>query len=186
MKLIHFINNKASWKLVLILFLTSAILGTCIITMFFGLIELNSEATMDSLTFYSAKIFYKNLDIQGESGRRNYLLLHILDYLFITQFYFLFANLLALLARKISQSGKLNALCLLPFLAAIMDLLENISVDISILIYPDKFAIFGNLSGFFTLIKMCSIYAIFIILIVFLIIMLIKRIKTGNDKCSQS
>jgi hypothetical protein len=80
MNVVEYINKKATWTRVIVLFITSAILGTCLVTMFFGRIKLNPDATMDSLSFYTSDTFFKHLDIQGEEGRRSYLLLHLIDY----------------------------------------------------------------------------------------------------------
>ena len=81
--IIHIIKT-ATWKRVILLFCTSALLGISIVTMFFGQLKLNPDATMDSLSFYTSDTFYRNLDIQGDDGRKSYLLLHLVDYHFIT------------------------------------------------------------------------------------------------------
>lgn len=189
MRLITSIERKATWIRVIALFCTSAILGTCIATMFFNRIRLNPEATMDSLNFYTSDIFFKNLDIQGEEGRKAYLLLHLIDYLFITQFYALFVYVICMLSRKINSATTISFLCMIPFLSAGADLLENILIDVSILLYPRKIPLLGTLSGIFTSIKMYSIYVIFILILILVSLLLIKTVKkrkTGIDSGSIS
>lgn len=174
MNLIKYINKKASWKGVIVLFCTSAVLGTLIITMCFNKITLDPDAAMDSLSFYTSDTFFKNLDAQGDAGRRGYLQLHLIDYLFITQFYLLLTFLLNLLLHKITNLKHLDLLCLIPLLSACMDLLENISIDISILLYPVKVIWLGSLAGIFTLIKISTIYITFILIVILSVLFLIK------------
>lgn len=162
----------------LVLLCTAAMLATCIMTLFFGRIELNPGASMDSLNFYSADVFYQNLEIQGTQGRAGYLQLHAIDYLFITQFYLLFSLLIANLLRKVNASKKIAFLCLVPLFAALMDLLENIFIDISILLYPQKIGFMGSAAGFFTLLKISSLYISFTLILVLLLIRALKMIRT--------
>ena len=179
MKLINHINKKASWKHVLLFLITSAILGTLIITMFFGRIDLKPEASMDSLNFYNSDVFFGNLDYQGETGRHAYLQLHLIDYLFITQFYLLFVFILSFLLRRIGSKDKTFYLCLIPIAAALFDLLENISIDFSILQYPLKHIFIGNIAGVFTFLKMALIYVTFVVIVFLLFALLIKTIKSA-------
>ena len=174
MNLITYIDNKASWKGVIVLFCTSAILGTLIITMCFNIITLEPDATMDSLSFYTSDTFFQNLDVQGDMGRRGYLQLHLIDYIFITQFYLLLTFLLNLLIRKIEILKNLAFFCLIPLLSAFMDIFENLSIDISIHLYPTKVIWIGKLAGIFTLIKISSIYITFILIVILSVLFLIK------------
>lgn len=177
MDLILKLNSKATWTRVVILFFTSAVLGTLIITMFFGRIELNPDATMDPLTFYTSETFFNNLDRQGETGRRSYLLLHLFDYIFITQFYLMFSYLIGVLMSAVTVSRTLSYLSLIPLFAATMDLLENLFIDISILLYPTKITALGSASGVFTFLKVSSLYVTFTVIICFLVFMLLRRVR---------
>lgn len=181
MHLITCINKHATWKKIIFLFCTSTVLGTLIITMFFNQIKLEPNAAMDSLTFYTSDTFFRNLDIQGETGRHAYLQLHLIDYIFISQFYLLFVFLINFIIRKIN-SKKIAFFCLIPFLSAGMDLLENIFIDISIVLYPQKIIWFGKLSGIFTLIKMYSIYVTLLLIVILLFLFVIKTVINGNSK----
>lgn len=180
--MIQHITRKATWKRVFVLFCTSTILGLCIVTMFFGQIKLNADATMDSLTFYTNTTFFQNIELQGEEGRRAYLYLHLIDYLFITQFYSLLAFLTSILLKESAKFKRITFICLIPFLSAIMDLFENIFIDISILLYPNKIILLGQFSGFFTLIKMISIYISFAIIVSLFIVIAFKILKKAITK----
>lgn len=177
MKIIEYIDKKATWKRVIISLVSSTILGTCIVTLFFGFLKLNPEATMDSLNFYNSDKFFYNLEIQGVVGRQSYFLLHLFDYMFITQFYFLFVYLINLLIHKLSNKTWAIYLCLMPILPALTDFFENICIDLSIFLFPKKIILIGNLSGIFTLIKMQSINAVLIIVFVLFCILITKTIK---------
>ncbi len=171
MKIVSCIQKKASWKIVILLLFTSFILGTFIMTMFFGKLNLDTDAVMDSLNYYDSDIFFSNLEKQGNEGRISYLYLHVIDYLFISQFYTFFVFLIYMLSRKFLNSHKkIVYLCLSPFFSAAMDLLENVSIDMSLLLYPKKILMLGRISGIFTFLKMYSIYVVFFILIVLLLL----------------
>jgi len=183
MKILYFIREKVSWKCVLFLLLTSAVLSTFIMTMFFGQLHLNPDAVMDSLSYYNSDMFFSNLATQGHSGRISYLYLHVIDYLFITQFYTFFVFLIYMLSRRFINSRKnIEYLCMVPLIPALMDLLENISIDTSIFLYPEKIPVLGTISGIFTFVKMYSIYVVFIILMVLLCMQVVSSVLRWKIK----
>ncbi|MBN2737251.1 MAG: hypothetical protein JXR70_09745 [Spirochaetales bacterium] len=184
MKIIPFLDKKLNWKSTLLLFLTSAFLAAAILTQFFGLLKLEPKATMDPLFYYSSDTFFNNIDAQGETGRQAYLYLHLLDYLFITRFYLFFALVIRLFLKKLNAPEKLGFLCLLPFVSAIMDILENLSIDISILIFPQKIVLLGAASGIFSCLKMLFLYVWFIIVVVLLVLVIIQAVKKFIPKAS--
>ncbi len=177
MKIIEYIDKKATWKRVIISLVSSVVLGTCIATMFFGFLKLKPEATMDSLNFYNSDTFFYNLEIQGKEGRQAYFLLHLFDYIFITQFYFFFVYLIYLIIHKLRQKIWTKYLCLIPVVSAIMDFFENICIDLSIFLFPNKIIFIGNLSGIFTLTKMISINVTLLVVFVLSCILITKTIK---------
>jgi len=176
LKIFYDMIKSATIKKVLLLCMSSFFLATAIITKFFGLIELASSATMDSEMFYTSQTFYLNLKQLGETGRNSYLLLHLIDYLFITQFYLLLCFSIILLL-KIEKFKKVIFLAFVPFGAALFDLLENLAIDYSIIIYPNKFSLIGNLSGYFTYAKFIFIYFAFTVILLLLIINLYIYIR---------
>jgi len=90
------------------------------------------------------------------AGRQAYLILHLIDYMFITQFYTLLAFALALLVRRIK---KIKMVLAIPLIAGVFNILENLSIDASILMYPVKVQLIGTLSGYFTLLKFIMLYS---------------------------
>jgi len=171
------LHKIAHWKLVLILCITTTILASCLVTMCLGRLNLNPDATMDSMSYYTAETFYQSIEIQGESGRRAYLRLHLIDYLFITQFYPLCVLIMTLPLHKLSTSRKLALLALLPLFSGLMDLLENVSIDISILLYPARIAVLGRVAGIFTFLKIHSIYLFFGLTILLAVVLPIKALR---------
>lgn len=161
-KLLNGFNKK--W---LLLFLIgTSILATLVISQVFGIIELIPEATVDSEMFYSSETLYQFLSEQGVRGRSGYLSLHLVDYLFITQFYMLLTIIITLLVNKLALSVKYRRFAMIPFVAGLFDLLENISVDISILNYPQKLTSLNSILPYFSMLKFALIYISFILICV--------------------
>ncbi len=167
MDYINKLIRKTTAKQVWITLIAAAIPAAALYSMGFGLIKLNGDAVMDPLFFYNQKIFFTNLEIQGESGRISYLLLHLIDYAFISQFYKLLFYFLYLPQK--SRNYVCKGFFLIPFLSALMDALENILIDFSILIFPAKIPVLGNISGYCTMLKFSGIYITFLLLMYILI-----------------
>ncbi len=180
MNLLQQLHKIAHWKLVLILCLTTALLASCLVTMCFGRLNVNPEASLDAMTFYTAETFYQSIEIQGDEGRAAYLRLHLIDYLFITQFYPLFVLIMYMLLHKLSTNRGLALLALLPLFSALMDLLENISIDVSIFLYPARIAVLGQVAGIFTFLKMHSIYLFFGLTVLLAVLLPVKALTKSR------
>ena len=179
-KILGGVEKTASWKKVILFLIGTAVFATCIMTQFFGLIELNAEATMDSEMYYTADTFYQNLEVQGPEGRHGYIMLHLLDYGFMVFFTLLFIYTIYLLVHKVTKSESLKYLALIPLITGLSDLLENLCADISIGVYPDRILILGSLAGYFTAVKMYVLYFVFALLLVLAVMALIKGIRGGK------
>lgn len=170
------IYQKTSWRRIGFFFLTSVLTGTAVITQLFGLLQVDSLYALDPLAYYSSDIFYRFLELQGDGGRSSYLWLHLLDYLFIGQFYIFFVYLIQMLLPDKILEDRASLISLLPLFSASMDLLENLSIDISLLLYPGKWELLGHLSGYFTAAKFYSLYLVFLLTAVLGILALIRWI----------
>jgi hypothetical protein len=181
MKMLTRLEKFTTKNYILTLFCTSTVLAVLLITALFGQLELKPDATMDSLFFYSADTFYFNLTWQSQPGRDSYLLLHLIDYIFITQFYLVLAGFSLRIFRKTGIKKKYEILALIPFLAASMDYLENICIDLAILFFPKRISILGTLSGYFTLLKMLSLLVVVLIFSFIMISYIRKRVRNRNN-----
>lgn len=173
MPVLAWVRRNAGWKWVLVLGVVSGFLATFIITMLFGQLSLDSDATLDPLHYYNAATFYEYLDLQGSEGRSNYLLLHGFDYLFIPSYVLFLSFSIALLVKRAGLDGGYHYLALLPFVSGISDFFENLLIDVSIVIYPSRFVILAHLAGVFTAIKMFSLYITFLLLLVLAFVALV-------------
>ncbi len=162
---LHQTAKKLTFKTLIIFLISTSLLALLIITAFFGAAKIVSEASMDSDMGYTSEEFYNNLEIQDESGRKGYLLIHLADYIFITQFYVLLMISIFMLMRNTKISDKWFYLGLMPLVSGVFDLLENITIDISILIYPERILFLGRIAPVFTNIKFIVLYACFIIIV---------------------
>lgn len=180
--LVSLIDKKASWKKTGILFLLVIMLAAAIITQFFGVITLNPNAAMDSLTFYSSNTFYENVAVQGPAGRQGYLYLHVIDYFFMVFLGLFLISLLYMLVKKVTHSAKLRSLALLPLLSFACDFCENLCIDISLIVYPNKIPVLGSLSGYCTAGKMYTLYIVFSLILILFLLVFIKALKQRNSE----
>lgn len=177
-KLVRALEKHSTWKRVLFLFIVSMVFATMIITMFFGRIQLDANATMDSLTSYTSEVFHNNLELQGDAGRAGYLRLHVIDYLFMSVFYLWLAMTMQLLINKVFATGKVRYLALIPFIALLCDFGENVMIDVSILMFPAQSQVMGAFAGYFTATKMMVIN----ITLIFIVALVIARVWSGIFK----
>ena len=176
-KLERILKNKATWSKVLILLTLSIIFATLIITQVFGLLNINPHLTMDASNYYTSSVFYENIEKLGVEGRKTYLLIHIFDYFYIGFSYTFFVFLIYMLIRNFKGYASLKFLLVPPLLAGIFDLLENIGIDLSIVIWPRKLKVISNLSGYFTTLKMKMVYLTFIIILITSFSFVLKKLK---------
>ena len=160
-KLIHMVEARGSWKTALLLFLISAALASLIISQAGGLLVIDARYTMDAADYYPAETFHDNLDKLGEPGRRTYLFIHLIDYVYIVFSYPFFAVMVYLVSRKMKNYRRYRWMILLPLGAGVFDLLENIGIDLAILFRPARLPLIPFLSGYFTTLKLAILYCVF-------------------------
>lgn len=152
-KLIQTIKQTASIGKILWLVFMSIVLGQLIMTKVFGVLAVDFNWIVDLKWFYGPNFLFEAIKKQGEIGRQSYLFMHFLDYLFITQISLCMSFLIIFLTGKMFKTKKFNFLCLIPFLYAPMDILENLCVDISIAFFPKKIFFLGQIAPYFTFLK---------------------------------
>ena len=131
--------------------------GAVVITNAFGRLSVNPEASWDAAWYYTADTFYSFMDEQGVQGRRDYLILHLFDYLFLISYTTLFIQLIRRLVPK--PTARRRRLILLPLAAGTLDLVEGIIIDLSILRFPAESPVVGTIAGIVTLLKMVAFTA---------------------------
>lgn len=127
-----------------------------VIMMLFFLIpaaKFNSQAMIEKesfdsrLTYYSGEEFYQTVGQMNEADFAAYKVMHILDYFFVLAYGALMIIItVPLLPRKFKAVG-----IVLPLIAALSDLIENISVDVLLAKFPQT--VNADFVGVFTCIK---------------------------------
>ena len=141
----------------------------------------------DLLFFYSSEKLYEMASSYGELGRNAYIETRFQFDLVWPVVYTLF------LATSISWScshitnvqSKLRYCNLLPIVAVVFDLLENISVSIVMYQFPVKTALFSNIASYSTTLKWIFVYASFLALAISMVVFLwvsIKKRITRNSR----
>lgn len=172
MKVINFIYKHNTKKYIIITSLLALIGMVLIFTQYFGLVTLSDDKALDMLFTYNSSKFYNILHILTESDRLAYKLIHLADYIFIVGIYPLIS---LALSKVINMNKKKKVLIMVPLIAGLFDMLENIMMDIHLYFYSNEFLFLGNLSGVFTTIKFLSLYLSVIILVIFSVIKLVKK-----------
>lgn len=113
-----------------------------------------NHISLDEPQIYSSDEVYKILTDWGDEGRKNQFLIHITWDLLLPVVYFFFLGFLIawLTKRGFKPESKFQMLSLVS-LVAIIDLLENITLFILILVYPANIAVVGWMKTGLTLIK---------------------------------
>ena len=169
--IIDSIKKHNSVKKLIFLIVISGLAYLLMGTKIFGIYsDFNSNYMLDLTVFYTGNYFINTLSSISTIQIQYYTVLHIIDYIFIISFY----PLLVLLLAKVIKS-KHQWLIILPLLAMIFDLLENIIIDVHLHVGVTNFL--GSLSGVFTLQKF-----IFIFISIFVFIVYIFKNRRKNEK----
>ena len=174
MKVMNFVykyNTKQYFLSPILLMLVGIVL---IFTQYFGAVTLADELALDMVYHYDKTTFFNILHLLSESDILAYKLIHLADYIFILGFYPLISMGLS---KLISKTNKISILVLLPFVAGIFDILENISMDIHLYAYPFEISFLGSIAGIFTAIKFTCLYSSFIFLLIMGVYNIIKYFK---------
>lgn len=154
-KVIHWIYTHNT-KRYIIITITFALLGIILtFSQFFGTISLADDKALDMLFYYNKTTFYEILHQLTASERIAYKFIHIGDYLFIVGAY----PLLSIgLSKMISIEKKERLFIVIPILAGLFDLFENIAMDIHLYFFPREIVFLGEISGIFSASKYTLLY----------------------------
>ena len=160
---------KHNGKKFLLWFSIIALIGiTLIYSRYFGLLSISNDKILDMMFFYDHSTFYEVLHSLTASEILAYKLIHIADYVFAIGFY---PILIIFLTKTIDINNKYRLIILLPLLAGLFDVLENLMMDIHLYLNIFDVTILGRLSGIFTILK----FGLLFMSIMILLIILIKR-----------
>ena len=137
------------------LFLVILVLKFLLLPVFENILQIEENTiSMNNPQIYSSDRVYEILTNWGESGRFKQFWFHITwDLLFPIVYFFFIGFLISWLTKRaFKQKSSLQNFCLVSLVAAI-DLLENISLFLLILVYPSKIDTLCWFKTGFTLIK---------------------------------
>ena len=141
----------------------------------------------DLLFSYSNEKLYEVASTYGELGRNAYIETRFQFDLVWPVVYtlFLVTSISWFCSRITNVQSKLRYCNLLPIVAVVFDLLENISVSIVMYQFPAKTALFSNVASYATTLKWIFVYASFLALAISMVIFLwmsIKKLITRNSR----
>ena len=126
-------NSKKNIKAVKLLIILSAFFYLAMATNLFFILPdsgFTSFNLLDTKLFYSSDTFYSLIANMTPEMKSTYIIIHIVDYLFIFSFYPL---LILLTLRKFKDNMNINWLVIIPIIAMLSDIIENIIIDVEIL-----------------------------------------------------
>lgn len=153
-KISSFLLNKAKIRLIVI-FLALLVLKFMSLPYLENLLHIKENTvSIDKPYFYTPNEIYGILTGWGDKGRSSQFIIHITWDLLLPIIYFFFLGFLIswLTKRGFNRNSKFQRLNLVS-LVAVVDLLENISLFILIIIYPAKSNLFGWAKTGLTLVK---------------------------------
>lgn len=143
--------------------LIAGFLYLLMLTRVFGLLDIEPSFLLDVTLKINPDLFFDRIAKQVAYGRDNYLLFHLIDYLFIIFFY----PLLRILASRLF-SGKVWPI--IAVVAGVTDLLENLCIDISLLLYPQQISGFALMVSWLIPLKFLSISIVLVTAIIWLLL----------------
>ena len=125
----------------------------------------NSSFSPDTGFFYSAEIFYDNMEIYGQTGRDFYILMRwTFDLIWPLVYTLFFISIITNLTTKMKKEKRIYFLSV-PIIAVIFDLLENISASINVGIFPNQSIFLLRLLQIFSLFKWIFIFLTLLVII---------------------
>ena len=175
-KILTFIQNKTSWLMILGLLAAAGLLtfimnGTAL-AFSTPTIEEHSGGVpiLDMRMSYTPEEAYQLFSALGIAGRQAYRTLHLVpDILFPISYSLLFAFTVAwFLVRLLPLEHPLQWLILIPLISGLADILENLSLVVSGLVYPNRMDWLAQVASLLTKIKfgLMPIGLVFLIIIV--------------------
>ena len=158
-----------SYKYIIVFSSISLFLFIAMTSNAFGLLNgsnFNSNMMLDKKFYYTSFEMNNLISSLNSEMIKTYFSLHLIDYLFILFFY----PTLGLLMFNVSN--KRIKILLIPLLAMVFDIIENIFVDFSL--YHGLSKIVMSLTGFITLLKFSCIFISIILIIYYIIKKILK------------
>lgn len=158
-----------SYKYIIIFSSISLFLFIAMTSNAFGLLNgsnFNSNMMLDKKFYYTSFEMNNLISSLNSEMIKTYFSLHLIDYLFILFFY----PTLGLLMFNVSN--KRIKILLVPLLAMVFDIIENIFIDFSL--YHGLSNIVMSLTGFITLLKFGCIFISIILIIYYIIKKILK------------
>lgn len=110
-----------------------AFLYLLMVTGAFGLLPVRKDHILDVQVFVSSGAFFAAVEAQATGCRDCYLAFHVIDLLFLLSFY----PLLGTFARRLCHSPAIFVWG--AYAAGTMDLLENLGIDTSVVLHPQRY-----------------------------------------------
>jgi hypothetical protein len=183
-KLTRLLNRLANWKAIVILILIALPFNLVIFPMRSArLKELSGKSApiIDAMFAYTPAQVYELVPAYGEQGRQLYAVTELTaDLLYPILYSLLLGVLMTLIFRQAFASASfMQKLRLLPFVAALTDYAENITVVTLLLRYPQKLTGVAWAASLFTTAKWVLAGVSLILMVIGLAALLVKKDKIG-------
>ena len=148
-----FIKEKATKKTIWFCGVAILVIGTIMYSKVFGLITFNETLLLDGIVRYNVDKFYEVLALATQTDRNSYLIIHFIDYFFMTACFAWIIFIIANLTKNVKSASLANIFITIPLIGLLFDVFEDVSMDIHLLNYPDQFLFLAHLSTVSTTVK---------------------------------
>lgn len=135
--------------------LIAAFLYLLMLTRVFGLLTLDASLLLDVRLKITPTIFFDAIAKQVAFDRDAYLVFHLIDYLFILSFY----PFLRMITKRLFLRSLIPSFA---FIAGGADVLENVCIDVSLLLFPTQVTGFALIVAVLTPLKFFCVGCILI------------------------
>lgn len=140
--------------------------------------EIEGRGLFDAkLTYYNGDYFYETLDLMTKEDMNIYLVFHICDYIYL----FSYMLLMIIVTEPITPKKLQKLIYVLCGLPAFFDIIENISIDVLIVLYPTHSA-YGAAVGVWSCLKWYFGALWFAVFIAFAAIYAVKKVKNSKTE----
>lgn len=135
---------------------------------------------IDTQFWYSSQNIYDKADSYGEEGRRVYIIDRLsFDLIWPMVYAFFLGTTISYTFRSNFPSESwLQGMNLVPVIAMLFDLLENLGASVIMLAYPGKISWLAQVLPYFTSLKWLLLFGSFILVIMGLVAWLVRKLRS--------
>ena len=141
-----------------------------------------NAGTIDTRFWYSTEEIYHKAESYGKEGRRAYIIERVsFDLIWPLVYAFCLGTTISFFFQRSFPSGSwMQGMNLVPVIAMLFDLMENIAASVLMLLYPNELPWLAKILPYFTSLKWLLIFGSFILVIVGVGAWVMKKLRKSE------